>query len=185
MPGGLYYDFNTTATITCPCTITFPYDPVANPDPHLYHLNTTVIPAAWEDATTSVDLINHTVTGVVASLSWFAVGIPSFSLDWRLPLQWPNGQTSIFSKRILILPIIFSLLDSNGQYVERNDVTVQVLNSSGQVVAEFPPRYILRDGKFYIAMLKVRQLNLPAGEYTTKVKVGNTLVSPSINFILR
>jgi len=64
-------------------------------------------------------------------------------------------------------------------------VTVQVLNSSGEVVSEFSPRLILRDGKFYIAMLKVHQLHLPAGEYTTKVQVGNTTVSPMIDFILK
>jgi hypothetical protein len=182
---GLYYDFTTTATIVCPCTVTLPYDPVTTPNPRIYHLNTTVSPAVWEDATTSVDTINHTVTGVVSSFSFFAVGQPNFSINWRLPLELPKGKEAVFPARIQILPITFSLLNSNGRYVERNDVTIQILNSNGQVVAEFPPRLILRDGKFYIAMLKVRQLNLRAGEYTVKAKVGNTTVSPSIDFILR
>ena len=135
--------------------------------------------------TTSFDKEKFTVTGTVSSFSWFAVGQPNFSIDWRLPLERPNGRESVFSKRIQILPIIFSLLDADGQYVERDDVTVQVLNSSGEVVSEFSPRLILRDGKFYIAMLKVHQLHLPAGEYTTKVQVGNTTVSPTIDFILK
>ena len=179
--GGLYYDFITTAKVECPCTITLPYDPKITEKPSIYHLEDGI----WVDVTTSFDDKNFTVTGVVSSFSFFAVGTPTFGVDWRLPLEWPNGQKSVFSSRILILPIIFSLVDSNGGYVQRDDVTVQVLNGNGQVVAELPPRYILRDGKFYIAMLRVRQLNLPAGEYIVKAKVGNTLVSPPIDFILR
>jgi hypothetical protein len=183
VPGGLYYDFTTNATYLCPCLITLPYNPAVTPDPKIYHLNTDT--GIWEDVTISFSPDAQTVTGQVSSLSFFVVATTNLKVDWRLPLQWPNGQESVFSRRILILPIIFSLLDSNGQYVERTDVTVQVSNSNGQVVAEFPPRYILRDGKFYIAMLKVRQLNLSAGKYTAKVKVGNTVIAPAINFSLR
>jgi len=183
LAGGQYYDFTLTkdTKIACPCTVTLSYDPKTTDKPSIYHLED----GKWVDVTTSFDKEKFTVTGTVSSFSWFAVGQPNFSIDWRLPLERPNGRESVFSKRIQILPIIFSLLDADGQYVERDDVTVQVLNSSGEVVSEFSPRLILRDGKFYIAMLKVHQLHLPAGEYTTKVQVGNTTVSPTIDFILK
>src|SRR3972149_1302853 len=111
LAGGQYYDFTLTAgtKIACPCTVILPYDPGTIDKPSVYHLEDGV----WVDVTTSYDDINFTVTGTVSSFSWFAVGMPNFEIDWRLPLEWPNGQKSVFSTRIQILPIIFSLVDSN------------------------------------------------------------------------
>jgi|GEM_PF-2854618 len=75
---GLYYDIVVEATYSPPITVCIAYDPadvVSGQAPHLklFHRTTT----GWEDATTSVDAVNHVVCGVVQSLSWFVAGLPT------------------------------------------------------------------------------------------------------------
>ena len=113
---GIYYDLFTNATYSGPIQITLPYDPVRQPDPlllRMFHYEPAL--GSWVDVTTNVDMASHTVSGVVTSLSWFGVGIPTRSFSGFLPPINPDG-TSVF-KLGRTIPVKFRLTDANGNAV--------------------------------------------------------------------
>jgi hypothetical protein len=110
---GAYYEISTTAAYTGIITITLPYNPatVSNPAAlRLYHY--TGSPGSWDDITTSVDTVNHTVSGVSRSLSPFAVGMPTRTFDGFL--QPINGDGSSIFQINSTIPVKFRLTNASG-----------------------------------------------------------------------
>jgi len=178
---GVYYDFNTTANIRCPCTVTIPYDPVTTPNPRIYHLEDGV----WVDATTSVDTVNHTVTGTVSSFSFFAVGSPNYSVDWQKKIEKSLEKDNPFDiKEDKKLKIEFGLLDADGQKVSPENVTVevwQILDEGGNPVGPTKTATLTPDLKEkkdqFKAELNLRETELALGTYEIRVLVDNTTAS--------
>src|SRR3990167_10037145 len=178
---GVYYDFNTTANIRCPCTVTIPYDPVTTPNPRIYHLEDGV----WVDATTSVDTVNHTVTGTVSSFSFFAVGSPNYSVDWQKKIEKFLEKDNPFDiKEDKKLKIEFGLLDADGQKVSPENVTVevwQILDEGGNTVGPTKTATLTPDLKEkkdqFKAELNLRETELALGTYKIRVIVENTTAS--------
>jgi beta propeller repeat protein len=177
---GNYYDFSTTAIYTGPITVTLPYDPEVATDPRIYHYENDM----WVDVTTYVDTTNHTVTGVVSSLSVFAVGNPIYSLSWRAPLQKLVSSTDVYTMQDgSTLPIKFRLIDSTGTFVSRSNVSVEIWQTAdGSGVPLAPPSQkatlspkIVTEGnqRVYVADLHTKELGLPTGSYIIKVFTGN------------
>lgn len=180
--GGLYYDFNTTATIACPCTVTIPYDPVTTPDPRIYHLEDGV----WVDATTGFDSVAKTVTGRVSSFSFFAVGEPNYSVDWQKKIEkFLEKEDNPFDiKEDKKLKIEFGLLDASGQPATPENVTVeiwQIMDEAGNPVdptkvATLTPDLKEKKDQFK-AELNLRKTELALGTYEIRVIVENTTAS--------
>src|SRR3972149_709387 len=178
---GVYYDFNTTANIRCPCTVTIPYDPVTTPNPRIYHLEDGV----WVDATTSVDTVNHTVTGTVSSFSFFVVGSPNYSVDWQKKIEKFLEKDNPFDiKEDKKLKIEFGLLDADGQKVSPENVTVevwQILDEGGNPVGPTKTATLTPDLKEkkdqFKAELNLRETELALGTYEIRVIVENTTAS--------
>lgn len=182
---GLYYDLNTSfdTTQACPCNVALSYNPLTNPNPKIYHLEDGV----WVDVTTGVDTVNNKVSGIVSSLSFFAPGTPEFGLNFldpvdallkvSNPMQLDRGRT---------LPVNFTLTDSSGNFVSRDDVKVQVINSSNvQVAGGLISATALQ--KHYKANLDLKSLSLPDGTYRIRVivgvgQVGSTTYTPVLSF---
>ncbi|OGD95556.1 hypothetical protein A3F02_01845 [Candidatus Curtissbacteria bacterium RIFCSPHIGHO2_12_FULL_38_9b] len=182
-PGGTYYDFNSTATFSCPCTITLPYDPVATSDPRLYHLEDGV----WVDRTTSVDTVNHTVTGVVSSFSFFAVGTPNFNVSWEKQIEKriEKDGNPFELKENQNLNLKFNILDPNGQIVTPENVTVEIWQIKDEAGNEITPVQAvtfdvdLKKKDDYRAKLKAKKAEFVLGTYEIRVLVGNTTASQS------
>lgn len=184
LSGGLYYDFNTTATIKCPCTITIPYDPATTSNPRIYHLESGV----WTDVTKSVDTVNHTVTGVVSSFSFFAVGQPNFSVDWNKPIE------KLLEKKGNPFPleadedlgIKFNLLDSDNLLATPTDVSVEIWQTKDAVGNPVTPTKVLtltpelneKRARFK-SELDLEKTPLGLGIYQIRVLVSNTTASQS------
>ena len=115
---GSYYNLNATFSHSGPITVTIPYDPASVSDPRLYHYDNTT--NDWVDVTTSVDTTIFTVTGIVNSLSPFALGTPLTSvtpinfLGFKNPIK--NNGANVF-KLGRSLPVKFQLTYSNGSFV--------------------------------------------------------------------
>lgn len=180
--GGLYYDFNTTATISCPCTVTLTYDPGANPNPRMYHLNTTVNPAVWEDITTSVDTTNHTISGLTNSFSFFAIGTPDFNVSWKEPISKKLAGANPFKVQGgEDLAIKFNLLNSASATATPDGVVVEIWqtkDAGGNAI--IPARVLVLNPKLndkkdrYNAELDLEKNNLGPGTYQIRVLVANT-----------
>ena len=179
LSGGLYFDFNSSAKFSCPCTVTLPYDPVETPNPRIYHLEDGGV---WIDVTASVDTVNNTVTGVVSSFSWYAPGQPNFGLEFKDPISALlsiSDPMQINSNRTL--PVNFVLTDSNG-FVSTDDVTVQILDNTNNGFIGEVTAIALKN--HYKANLSLKELNLASGIYKLRVKVGNTTYTPVVLFQL-
>jgi len=181
LSGGLYYDFNTTANIKCPCTVTIPYDPATTPNPRIYHLEGGV----WTDVTTSVDTVNHTVTGVVSSFSFFAVGEPNYSVEWQKKIEKFLEKDNPFDiKEDKKLKIEFGLLDASDQPATPENVTVevwQILDEGGNPVDPAKVATLTPDLKEkkdqFTGELNLRKTDLVLGTYEIRVLVDNTTAS--------
>jgi len=186
LSGGLYYDISTSATFSCPCTVTLSYDP-ANPNPRIYHLESGV----WVDVTTSVDTVNHTVTGVVSSFSFFASAQPNFS--WRSPVKalleiYDSNPMELSRDRTL--PLNFEINDNNGNLIELGGVYFQLVRthdengqplSSAESVVNIQTEIVKH--KYYTAKLDLHPLNLRDGRYRLRVYTGSTITNAA-DFIL-
>lgn len=185
--GGLYYDFDTTANIKCPCTITIPYDPLVTLNPKIYHLESGV----WVDRTTSVDTTNYTVTGVVSSFSFFAVGQPLFNVSWDNPisekLEKKGNPFNIENDEDL--GIKFNLLDSDEAIATPTGVSVEIWQTkdslglditSVKVLALTPSLQEKKDR--YQTELDLKATPLSLGTYEIRVLVDNTTATqtPSV-----
>ena len=73
----VYYDVTTAAEYQGPVQICISYDPATVQGPEsalrLWHYDTTAMPEAWVDITTSVDELNNVICGSTLSLSPFVV----------------------------------------------------------------------------------------------------------------
>jgi hypothetical protein len=108
----MYYEITTTAGYVGPITICISYDPdyiPGNREEHLklFHAGGT----GWDDATVSVDTTNHVICGEISSLSWFAIGWPTY--DWLGFLPPLESRQKPF-KRGSTIPIKFRI-GENGQ----------------------------------------------------------------------
>ena len=177
---GLYYDFNTTANIKCPCTITLPYNPDVTPTPRIYHLEDGV----WTDVTTYVDTTNHTVTGVVSSFSFFAVGEPNYSVLWNKAItkliELKGNPFPLEEDKDL--GIKFNLEDSDDQLATPENVTVeiwQIADSAGNPLEEAIKAVTLipeinQTLQRFQTKLDVEEAGLVLGTYDIIVMVENT-----------
>ncbi len=112
---GVYYDVSSTAVYSGPITITLPYDPGFLGDPQtlrLYHYDKVL--DSWIDVTTAVDTTNHTISGVVTSLSPFATGVPKRVFGG---FGQPLGAGIKAFKLGQIVPVKFQLRDELGSPV--------------------------------------------------------------------
>ena len=174
---GLYYDFDTTAKIDCPCFVTLPYDPGTTDKPSIYHLEDGV----WVDVTTSIDNINSTVTGMVMSFSYFATGQPDFGLEFMDPISaLQEVSNPMRLNRNRTLPVNFTLTNSDGNFILRNDIKVQIINNETSTQVGLIDAAVLE--KHYKANLDLKSLNLPDGTYKIRVIVGNTVYTPTLLF---
>jgi len=184
--GGLYYDFNTTATITCPCTIILPYDPVTTPNPRIYHLNTTVSPAVWEDATTNVDTVNHTVTGVVSSFSFFAVGQPNFILQWSENLTAKLTESNPFQiEKDTEENFNFTIFDSQHNSITPQGVVLdiwQTYNASGNPITPVKKMSLVPEivNQSFQSVLDLEETPLDLGIYQVRILIENTTATQQI-----
>ncbi|KKP92933.1 MAG: hypothetical protein UR98_C0015G0001 [Parcubacteria group bacterium GW2011_GWA1_36_12] len=177
LSGGLYFDFNSSAEFSCPCTVTLPYDPIETPNPRIYHMEDSV----WLDVTTSVNTLNNTVTGVVSSFSFFAAGEPSFGLEFIAPVSALLEKSNPMQvENESTLPVNFVINDASDNFISRNDVSVQVVNNSTNVLVSQISAQPLK--KHYKANLNLKDLNLANGTYKLRVKVGNTTYTPVVLF---
>jgi hypothetical protein len=85
--------------------------PVAQP--RLLHYSATL--GAWEDVTTCVDPISHTVTGRTTSLSPFAI-VYRPAMEWSGVLQPINVDGSSVFKRSGTIPVKFKLTGAWAKY---------------------------------------------------------------------
>lgn len=185
--GGLYYDFNTTFDhgSSCPCSITLPYDPDINSNPRLYHLNSTT--GIWDDATTDVDTVNHKVTGVVSTFSFFVVATPNFTVAWSNPV------TNLMTKKgnpFLVessedLGIKFNLHDTGGNNATPDNVTVQVWQTADVSGHSITPGKVLslnpelnKKQSRYSAEIDLKKAGLLTGAtYEIRVVVDSTVAT--------
>jgi hypothetical protein len=94
IPGGSYYgyfDLSTTATYSGPIDIQYGYDPaeVGPNEANLKLFHRTDL--GWEDATTSVDTANDTISGQVTSLSVFALALPAETTPPTITIGSPDA----------------------------------------------------------------------------------------------
>jgi len=142
---GNYYVLTTTATYTGTITITMSYDPAAVHNQNqlkLWHFDGTT----WNDITTTVDTVNHTITGVTSSLSPFAIGekdvTPPTLTNFQLnPYVVANGSSSTISVNALddltgVHAVSYSLTSGSGQ-VTTGDLNF--INPSGVWQATVSP----------------------------------------------
>lgn len=186
--GGVYYDFNTTANIRCPCTVTLPYDPAVTSDPRIYHLEGGV----WVDATTSVNTFNSTVTGVVSSFSFFAVGQPLYNVSWQNPIPKliENHGNPFPLEDDEDLGIKFNLLDSDEAIAIPENVTVEIwqtADSNGVILDTLVKALTLtpelnENKSRFQTELDLDDTPLALGTYEIRVLVSNTTATqtPSI-----
>jgi parallel beta-helix repeat protein len=104
---GTYYDLSTTAGYVGPITISIPYSPSSIPGNResklrIFHWDGS----GWQDATLSVDTVNHVITGQISSLSWFAVGWPTYTWLGFLP---PIADADKAFKQGSTIPIKFRI----------------------------------------------------------------------------
>lgn len=177
--GGLYYDFTKPDSASCPCIVTFPYDPATNPNPRLYHLNSGT--GLWDGATTSVDSVLHTVTGTVDSFSPFAVGVPNFNVSFGkkiTKLIAKNGNPfSVTGDQSL--NIKFNLLNNLGASANPDGVSVQIWktkDASGNSIAPVGVSTINpksnKKGNYQV-LLNLEKNRLGTGTYEIRVIVGH------------
>lgn len=85
-----YYDVSFTGTYAGKIIVTLPYDPRWPDDKARNFMLKHWVNGAWENVPVTVDLVNHTVTGVVNSLSPFAHAFAAGTdLSTRLlPARW-------------------------------------------------------------------------------------------------
>lgn len=184
-PDGLYYDYNSTATFECPCLITLPYDPKTTPKPAMYHLNTTVDPAVWEDVTVKIDDVNNTITGETKSFSFFTVGEPNYNVSFGKQI------TKLIAKKGNPFPISgdeslnikFNLLDNNSAISSPEGVSVQIWktkDASGNNIAPVKVSTINpksnKKGDFR-ALLNLEKSQLGIGTFEIRIIVGFTEAS--------
>lgn len=113
---GVYYDIETTAKFIGSIVVTLPYDPLTVVDPSslkLFHFDKTL--NTWVDVTLSVDTTAHTVTGIVSSLSPFAIGIPIIKLVGFMPPINRDGSSAF--KLGSTIPVKFQLIQSDGNFL--------------------------------------------------------------------
>ena len=186
LSGGLYYDFNTTATTACPCTVTIPYDPVATTDPKIYHLEGGI----WVDSTTFVDTVNHTVTGVVSSFSFFAPGQPNNTAEWLSPVKAFKDQgDQLFNlNQNQALPLNLIVKDSNGNVFQPLGLKVE-LRATGSTtstpVTSVSP-VLSEEGEHLKAKINLKDWGLTTGEYFLRVIIEgtNTTLAPDVHFTI-
>ena len=180
LSGGLYYDFDTTASFSCPCTITVSY-PAGTQNPRLYHLENGV----WTDVTTSVNKGQKTVTGVVSSFSFFAVGEPNYSVLWRGPIKEriKHNKNPFELKDEQHLDIKFRLLDIAGQLTTPSNVAVEIWQTMDAAGADITPSKVLtlapelKNNGDYKSDLRLKETPLGLGTYEIRVLVDNTTAS--------
>src|SRR3990167_8519270 len=179
LSGGLYYDFNTTANIKCPCTVTMPYDPAVTPSPRIYHLESGV----WADVTTFVDAVNHTVTGVGSSFSFFSVGGPNFFVSLKKKVEkLLDRQGNPFElDENDNLKARFGLLDLAGQPATPENVSVEIWQTKDATGADITPTQVLtldpklnEKKEYYEAKLNQKKTSLELGTYEIRIVVSNT-----------
>jgi len=125
---GQYYDITTTASYAGPITVSLTYNDAAVPSGKENKLKIMHWDGVrWVDCTVSLDTVNNVITGVVSSLSPFAVAAaPTF--DWRPPIsvghKFNAGST---------VPIKFTLHDALGAFVADTSVQVTVSGNGGSV----------------------------------------------------
>jgi hypothetical protein len=137
--GGSCYDITTTATYSGSITISLNYDPAAITVPanqlKILHLEN----GQWVDVTTSVDTVNHIITGEVTSLSPFVLvytpSAPTGPLDHFTMTGYPStvtAGTNFGSNNVVV-----TAYDANGNI--RTDYTGQVYFTStdGQAVLPY------------------------------------------------
>ncbi len=122
---GTYYELTTTATYTGSITISIRYDPAdvlgQEENLKLFHW----YEQKWQNITTSVDTVNHIITGVSDSLSPFAIGDQDITPPSITSLQLssyviPNGNSSTISVKAQddmtgVNTANYSLTSSTGQ----------------------------------------------------------------------
>jgi len=126
---GTYYQLTTTASYTGTITITISYDPTQVHSPNqlkLWHFDGTT----WQDITTAVDSVNHTITGVTTSLSPFAIGehditAPTLTNFQLSPYVVANGASSTISVTAQddltgVQGVSYSLTNGSGQVTTGN-----------------------------------------------------------------
>ena len=186
--GGLYYDFNTTANIKCPCTVTLPYDS-QTPDPRIYHLEDGV----WVDATISVDTVNHRVTGVVSSLSFFTVGTANFNVDWAqfLDLIMARFGNPFPVRQNGFLALGFRLENSEGQTVSPADVSVEIWQTKDENGDAITPIKTLTQAptfferlQSYGTLTRLSETSFALGTYEARVLVSNTTATQDPSILL-
>lgn len=177
---GLYYDFDTTATISCPCTITLPYDPATiKGKPRIYHLEG----GKWIDVTTSFDEKAATVTGVVSSFSYFAVGSPDYQVEWDNSVErlLKKDGSPFVIKADDKLKIRFSLSDPAGKRFTSENVSLEIWQTKDKEGNDTGPNQVLnlsvesvgQNGRYH-SELDLGESLLPLGTYQIKIVVKNT-----------
>ena len=187
--GGVYYDFNTTASIRCPCTITLPYDPAVTPDPKIYHLESGV----WVDVTTSFDSVNHTVTGVVSSFSFFVIGEPNHTAEWLSPVKaFEEQKDQPFDlNENQALPLNLIVRDSNGTLIQPNGLIVElrkVTDTTTSTLITSASPVLNEEGDHLKAKINFKDLGslITPGEYFLRVIINgtNTTLTPDVHFTI-
>jgi len=176
---GLYYDFDTTATISCPCTIVLPFDPAKTSKPRIYHLEKGV----WKDVTMAVNKTNNTVVGVVSSFSYFAVGSPDYQVEWDSSIErlLKKDGSPFVIKADDNLKIRFSLSDPAGKRFTSENVSVEIWQTKDKEEKEVVPNKVLnlpaesvgQNGRYH-SELDLEKSLLPLGTYQIKILVKNT-----------
>lgn len=189
LSGGLYYDINTTATFSCPCTVTLPYDPTTTPNPRIYHQEEGV----WVDVTLDFDPNTQTVRGIVSSFSLFAPGSPvNAGVDYLSPieaLQKSSSQIEVQADRTL--PVNFGLYDSNTNFIENSNVSVQIVqikDALGNPIVPVQKARIaakLASKKHYQANLNLHDLGLDEGTYRIRVILVDTVLPQIVDLVPR
>jgi hypothetical protein len=163
---GRYYDIVTEATYPegIAITITIWYDDTVEDAESLclYHWNGMI----WEDVTLlTVDTENNEITGIVSSLSWFAIGTPLFEVTWLPPLAINEVYLAQDGSTV---PVKFQLTDVNGNLVNDVSVIVTVTDSEGTEVLSGPATYE-SDIPGYKINAQTKEWEL--GEYTIQLSV--------------
>jgi len=184
---GLYYDFNTTATISCPCTITLPYDPATTPDPRIYHLENGV----WVDVTISFDPVAQTVTGIVSTFSYFVAAQPAYTAQWLSPVRAFNEQKDkpFNLNKNQALPLNLIIKDSSGNVFLPPGLVVELIRvKDGQSWSATIPPQIVEEGTHLYGLFQLKTIeiaNFEQGEeFLLRVRVGNTTLVPDVHFTI-
>lgn len=176
--GDYYYDINTNALYNGNLTITLHYDdtgmtPEEEASLSLLHWNSTT--NVWENATTNLDTANNILTGVVSSLSWFAVASSPLSVNWLPPIaDIADGGVYTFNDGTT-LPIKFNIKNAAGNLLNDPRVQVRISGSGGEKIfysgtSSDSVRYDSTTGQ-YIVNLQTKNYDwiIPGGTYTVAV----------------